>query len=224
MLLTEKTSEIKHTQLTPDGDSFRMKVPVLQSDIENANGRKYPFAVVKKAVEDLKAKLQKRTAYGSTKHEDHLELDQVSHVVEDVELDKKGLVTAILRIFGTTKGRNLASILKGGGALGVSARGVGETKKDGKVEVIQPGYRLLGVDFTLDPAFSFHVGKEAMVFESRSVEEDDGTVNEAQLKEFGLEPLTPLTEAQKADRYLGALAAGFKGTFEQYCERVLSKL
>ena len=78
MILTEKTSEIKHTQLTPDGDSFRMRVPVLQSDQPNLNKRTYPLAVVKAAIEDLKVKLQKRTAFGSTKHEKDLEVDAVS--------------------------------------------------------------------------------------------------------------------------------------------------
>jgi hypothetical protein len=226
MILNEKISELKKVAFTPDRDSLRLKVPVLQADVENANKRRYPMKVVQDAVEELRAKLKKQTAFGSTRHEKDLEVDQVSHMLESVSLDEKtGLVTAILRIFGTTKGRNLASILRGGGALGVSARGVGETKKEGKVEVIQPGYRLLGVDFTLDPAFSFHVGKEAMVFESRSVEEDDGAVTEKELMEMGAEPFEygALTKEQLTDRFFFALSAGYKGTFQQYCESLHSK-
>ena len=220
MLLNEKITELKKAALTPDGASFKMRVPVLQADQPNLNRRTYPLSVVKAAVEDLRAKLKKRTAFGSTKHEDALELDQVSHVVEDISLDEKGLASAVVRIFNTQRGRNLAAIIKGGGSVGVSARGQGEVKEG----VVQTGYKLLGVDFTLDPSFSFKVNKECAMFESREVEEDDDTVTEEQLKEFGLienEPI--LTKEQLADRYFFALSAGFRGTFAQYCESLNSK-
>jgi hypothetical protein len=208
MLLTEKITEIKHTSLTPDGDSFKMRVPVLQADIENANKRRYPFAVVKAAVEEMRAKLRKRTAYGSTRHEKDLDVDAISHIIEDLELDEKGLASAIIRIFPTARGKNLAAIIRGGGALGVSARGFGDVDEKG---IVKPGYRLAGVDFVTDPSFNFHVGKECAMFESREVE-DDGAVTEK-----------PLTKEQLADRYLFALSAGYKGTFEQYREILNSK-
>jgi len=218
MILTEKT-EIRKAALTPDGDSFKMRVPVLQADVENANKRRYPFAVVKAAVEELRAKLQKRTTFGSTKHEDSLELDQVSHVIEDISLDEKGLATAIIRIFGTQRGKNLAAILNGGGALGVSARGVGDVKEG----IVQAGYHLLGLDFVANPSFDFHVGKEAMVFESREVEEDDGAVTLEDLRSFGLVENDPLAEETLKARYNFALSAGYKGSFEKYRESLISK-
>jgi len=203
MLLKEQIAEVKHTQLWPDGDSFRMRVPVLQADVENANRRRYPFAVVQAAVEDLRAKLKKRTAYGSTKHEKDLEVDAVSHIIEDIELDGKGLASAIIRIFPTQRGKNLAAIVRGGGALGVSARGFGDVDERGNVK---PGYRLAGVDFVTDPSFNFHVGKECAMFESREVESTDSLAK------------NPLTKEQLADKYLFALSAGYRGTFQQYCE------
>ncbi|MEN6560963.1 MAG: hypothetical protein ABFD52_09330 [Acidobacteriota bacterium] len=201
MLLTEK-SEIRQTSLTADGDSFRMKVPVLQSDIFNSNKRRYPLAVVKAAVEELRSKLQKRIAYGSTRHEKNLEIDQVSHIIEDVELDEKGLASAVIRIFNTARGKNLSAIIRGGGSLGVSARGAGDVDESGNVK---PGYKLLGLDFVTDPSFNFHVGKEALMFESRELEEDGPMPEELML-----------TKEQLANRYLGALVAGFRGDFESY--------
>ena len=120
-----ETNKIELRKLDPDGDSFRMRVPVLSSDQPNLNKRTYPFAVVKAAVEALKAKLQTRSAFGSTRHEKDLEIDAVSHTIEDIELDDKGTASAVVRILGTARGKNLASIIKGGGSLGVSARGEG---------------------------------------------------------------------------------------------------
>jgi len=207
-------NEIKLRKLDQDGDAFRMKVPVLQADVENANKRRYPFAVVKKAVEELKAKLQKRSAFGSTRHEKDLEVDQVSHYVEDIELDKEGTAFATLKILPTQRGRNLAAIIRGGGGVGVSARGTGDIK-DG---IVQAGYKLLGVDFTLDPSFNFRVGKECLMFESRTEEETDGEVTLEELKKMGLidEGGKELTEDVLKAKYRFAIEAGFKGDFEQY--------
>jgi len=222
MILTEKTSEIKHTQLTPDGDSFRMRVPVLQADAPpNANKRTYPFAVVKAAVEALKAKLQTRSAFGSTRHEKDLEIDQVSHTIEGIELDDKGEASAVLRILGTTKGKNLAAIIRGGGSLGISARGFGDVDETGSVK---PGYRIAGVDFTLDPSFNFRAGKECVMFESRSEEDDNsGAVTLKELQEMGLVDEKPKTEADLKAKYRFAIEAGYKGTLEQYSKDVLKK-
>jgi hypothetical protein len=219
MILTEKVSEVKNTGLTPDGNAFRMRVPVLQADTKNANSRTYPMAVVKAAIEDLKSKLKKRTAFGSTKHEKDLEVDQVSHYIEDIELDETGTAQAVLKILPTQRGRNLSAIIRGGGRLGVSARGEGAVKEG----VVQAGYRLLGLDFCLDPSFGFRVGKEAMVFESRSEEENDGSVLLEQLREFGLVEDGPkeLTEQAVHERFRQACLAGYKGTLEQYSKDVL---
>jgi hypothetical protein len=221
MILTEKTSEIKHTQLTPDGDSFKMRVPVLQADQPNLNRRTYPLTVVKAAVEDLRAKLKKRTAFGSTKHEKDLEVDQVSHYIEDIELDEKGTATAVLRILSTQRGRNLSAIIKGGGRLGISARGFGDVDEKGTVKT---GYRIAGVDFVMDPSFNFQVGKECVMFESRSEEdENNGSVTEEKLREFGLIEDGPkeLTEDQVKIRWEAAQTAGYRGTLEQYSKSVL---
>jgi len=218
MILTEKTSEIKHTQLTPDGDSFRMRVPVLQADAPpNANKRTYPFAVVKAAVEALKAKLQTRSAFGSTRHEKDLEIDQVSHTIEDIELDDKGMASAVLRILGTQRGKNLAAIIRGGGSLGISARGFGDVDEKGSVK---PGYRIAGVDFTLDPSFNFIAGKECVMFESRSEEENDGAVSLAELEKMGLINEGELTKVDEETvlrlKYITAQQAGFQGSEAEY--------
>ena len=219
MLLTEKTSEIKHTQLTPDGDSFRMRVPVLQADAPpNLNKRTYPFAVVKAAVEALKAKLQTRSAFGSTRHEKDLEIDAVSHTIEDIELDDKGEASAVLRILGTQRGKNLAAIIRGGGSLGVSARGFGDVDEKGAVKA---GYRIAGVDFTLDPSFNFRVGKECVMFESRSEEEEiDGSVSLEELEKMGLVDEGGIKEQDPEKivrlKYSMALQSGYQGSESEF--------
>ena len=210
-----ETDEVKLRTLTADGDSFRMKIPVLAAGITNQNKRCYSLQVIKRAVEELKGRLKKRSTFGSTSHVKDMELDQVSHVVEDVELDEKsGVANAIVRILGTTKGKNLAAIIKGGGAVGVSARGMGDVDEKGNVK---DGYKLLGVDFCLNPSFAFHVNRAAM-FESQQIEENDGAVTLSELEKMGLVEDAPkeLSEEDLKAKYDFALQAGYRGSLEQY--------
>lgn len=208
-----ETDEVKLRTLTQDGDSLRLRVPVLQAGVKNLNKRTYSLGVIKQAIQELKGRLSKRSTFGSTSHVKDMELDQVSHVVEDVELDEKGVAHAVLKILNTTKGKNLAAIIKGGGAVGISARGTGDVDKDGNVK---EGYKLLGIDFTLSPSFGFRANK-AMVFESLQTEENDGAVTLEELEKFGLEPLEPVKEDILRQRYESAVRlAGYKGTFASY--------
>ena len=222
MNLTE-TDEVKLRKLTADGDSFKIKVPVLAAGVLNTNKRCYSLQVIKAAVNELKGRLAKRSTFGSTSHVKDMELDQVSHVVEDIELDDKGVANAVVRILGTTKGKNLTAILNGGGEVGVSARGIGETDERGNVK---DGYRLLGVDFTLSPAFPFHVSKAAM-FESAPLEENE--TDPAVLAAKGYATIEELNEAMKAGviteadpekilrlKYITARQAGFDGSAEDF--------
>ena len=206
-----ETDEVKLRKLTADGDALRMKIPVLAAGITNQNKRCYSLQVIKAAVNELKGRLAKRSTFGSTSHVRDLELDQVSHTVEDIELDDKGVAHAIVRILGTQKGKNLQAILAGGGAVGCSARGAGDVDEKGNVK---DGYKLLGVDFCLNPSFAFHVNRAAM-FESASLEEDE-PVTLAELETMGLIDEKPKTEADLQARYYAAIQAGYKGDFAAY--------
>lgn len=216
-----ETLEFKFPKLTGQEDGFRMRFPFLHSGIQNANKRTYSLAIVKKAIGELKAKLSRRGTFGSTSHPKEFEVDDVSHVIEDVSVDDKGTAWADVKVLPTTKGRNLMAILKGGGRLGVSARGTGDVK-DG---LVQDGYSLHGVDFVTDPSFDIRVGAEAM-FESRSEEDNNsGAVTLEQLEKWGLvdEGGKELTEEAIRQRYHFAIEAGFKGSLEEYSKIASSK-
>lgn len=213
-----ETLEFKFPKLTGQEDGFRMRFPFLHSGIQNANKRTYSLAIVKKAIGELKAKLSRRGTFGSTSHPKEFEVDDVSHVIEDVSVDDKGTAWADVKILPTTKGRNLMAILKGGGRLGVSARGTGDVK-DG---LVQDGYSLHGVDFVTDPSFDIRVGAEAM-FESRSEETDTDPNAEALSKAKSYKTVDELMEAQTQDeetalrlKYNMALQSGYQGSETEY--------
>ncbi len=209
MILTETTDTKVQGHFVDDEDEGRLAgVPFLIAGKRNANGRVYSIEIVTKAIDELKKKLKAKRTFGSTKHlEKGLEVDDVSHVIEDVDFDPTSNTAVVdLKILKTAKGRNLLAILRGGGALGLSSRGVGECGKDGVVK----SFNLLGIDFCTDPAAGTFADRSFM-FESRQIEEDVSVTEKE------------LTKEQLADRYLFALSAGFKGTFAQYREALDSK-
>lgn len=220
MLLNE-TTELKAPKLTNQDGAFRMKIPFLIPDVKNDNGHIYPKALIKRAVERLKAKLGKRSTYGSNFHPAEISLDDVSHLIEDAEVDEKGVAVATVKVLPTQKGKNLAAIIGNGGSIGVSARGVGNEEKDG---TIKDDYEILGIDFVLSPAFPLMVNKKA-VFESRQIEDESGTVSLLELEQMGLveDGQQKVEEEILKRRWQFAIEAGFRGTFEKYRESLSSK-
>lgn len=222
------------SRIEESGDgSLRMKVPFLQADSMTANNRTYPLGVLKNAIAELKAKLAKCLGFGSTSHKEHLEVDDTSHLIEDVELQGKTVV-ATVKILPTTKGQNLLAILRHGGKVGVSSRGRGEVQTVEGREIVKEGYSLEGLDFVLSPASGMYAGME-MVCESAPLDAEEKLDEEQALKNkyydavrtsgfrgdfetFKMsqdrETMDRVTKLR--ERYASALKAGYKGTETEY--------
>ena len=202
MRLIEILSIEANLEESADG-CLRMKIPFLTVDVPTANKRLYPLKVVQQAVAELKKKLSNGLAYGSTRHpKEGLEVDDVSHGLEDIELEGKQVV-ATVKIFPTQKGRNLLTLLRHGGKVGVSARGFGEVQNEGGTDIVKPGYSLAGVDFCLAPASGLYA--------------DAGMVCESAPFDGGENDNTSLTEKDLDARFWNAVRfAGYTGTREDY--------
>ncbi len=171
MKLTELL-DIESTRLDEGVDGvLRMKIPFLSADKATANGRVYPLAVLKSAISKLQKKLVRGLTYGSTSHpKERIEVDDVSHSIEDIQLEGKTCV-ATVKVLPTSRGKNLLAILRGGGKVGVSARGQGEVRTEAGQGIVKEGYELEGLDFCLNPASGMYAGME-MVCESAPLEEN----------------------------------------------------
>ncbi len=202
-LLTELILSDPNLQISEDHTGVRLRLPFLIADTVNKNNRRYPLAVVKSAISKLKERIAQRTAYGSSAHLKELESHDVSHMIEDVSLEGN-TAYATVRVLYTTKGRDVLAILRGGGRLGVSARGVGNTKKDEKgVDVVENDYRLDGFDWVLNPSFELRAGREQII-ESAPIDQDEAP--------------RELTEEERRTLYRQALYAGWSGTLEEYID------
>ena len=170
-----KLNELVQTEkldLTEAADgSVVMRIPFLLGDQTNKNNRRYPTEVLKSAVADLKKRLTARTAYGSSAHMKELEVNDVAHMVSDVSMEGKQVVGTV-KVLPTTRGRNLMTIIRAGGRVGVSARGAGSTVKtaDG-IDEVQGDYKMSGFDFVLNPSFDLHADA-GMIMESAKIDEE----------------------------------------------------
>lgn len=203
--------------LTQDAKALLVRFKLMSAETENENNRTYPRDVLAKAVSDLKARLtKKKNSFALNTHMDDENVDEVSAVLEDVEMMGND-VFATAKILPTTRGKNVQVIIKNGGAVGVSAKCNGRVEK-GRV---LPGLILKGFDFCLNPGFGTYA-TAGNIIESVTVEdEEDGMVTLSELEKMGLveDGQAPIEEEVRLNqRYNFALAAGYKGSFESYKE------
>ncbi len=153
------------------GTNIRFKFA--ESDVANANKRIYPHKVLSASVVSAQKRIDEGVSlYGSTNHVPEMGVDDVSHRLLSVGMKGKDAV-AEAAILQTSKGKNLLEILKGGGSVGVSMRGTGNTRPlaEGLVEVCDD-HVLLGVDIVLSPSFDAHISA-ANIFESASFGDEE---------------------------------------------------
>jgi hypothetical protein len=182
---------------SPDG-TLRLRFPFIVANQVNKNSRRYSRTVLENAFRNLDAKVRRGQVFGSDRHPANIELDDVSHLIEDLELDSSGTGWVTCRILDTRRGKNLMAIIKHGGRVGVSARGRGTTKNVAGVDEVQSDYQIEGVDFLAgNPSFDIHAGAEH-IFESAAPEWNQ------------------LTEALRVRYWNAVRTCGFRGAMEDY--------
>jgi hypothetical protein len=142
-------------------------VGILQkADTLNRNGRVYPFEILKREATNYMEQVEQRTAYGELDHPDSavISLVNVSHMVVDMWWEGSTLYGKVVIFDEHPSGAKLKAILKCGGVLGISSRGVGSVKSIGGNDVVQEDFELIGFDFVSSPstpgAYMFKEGKE----------------------------------------------------------------
>jgi len=189
----EEISNVKPTLFEAKG-GMNLKFCFGSADLKNANKRTYPMAVFSKGIMEAQAKIEKGSSlFGSCDHKDVMGIADISHRLTKLSIQGKDGI-AECAVLKTAKGNDLIAIVKGGGVLGASMRGIGSVKEG----IVQDDWKLEGVDMVLGPSFDVHVSS-ANVFES--------------------EELSPelITEGLEG-RYAMALKAGFKGSLKDYMD------
>ena len=132
------------------GKNLFMEGIFVQAEQRNQNGRVYPLAEIKKAVDEIDQRIRKgETVMGELDHPPELQinLDRVSHIIEDMWMDGNNGIGK-LKLIETPMGNIAAALMKAGAALGVSSRGSGNVSDDGVVD----GFECVTVDIVAQPS------------------------------------------------------------------------
>lgn len=153
-LITEHTNEVEYIVEGKNKQQY-IKGIFMQSDIQNQNGRIYPYNVLKKQVKEFNEKFVKQDrALGELGHPSgpSVNLDRVSHIITELQEDGKNFIGKA-KIIDTPNGKIVKNLLESGVRLGVSSRGLGsiKTNKSG-VNEVQDDFVLSTVDIVSDPS------------------------------------------------------------------------
>ena len=160
-------------------------VGILQkADTLNRNGRIYPYEILKREATKYMELIEQHVAYGECDHPSHaiISLATTCHMVTDMWWEGKTLYGKVVIFDDIPSGKIIKGILKRGGVLGISSRGVGSVKNVGGHDVVQDDFELIAFDFVSSPstpgAYMFQEGVQKKVNGMQLISSTKPTIEE----------------------------------------------
>ena len=155
-LIAEEITQVKFFAEESNGKkSHFIEGVFLQAEIENKNGRKYPFKTLEREVAKYEeSTINKGRALGELGHPDgpSINLDRVSHKILSLKGEGNNFIGRA-KILDTPMGNIAKNLLDEGIQLGVSSRGMGSLQKVEGVQVVQDDFMLsTAADIVADPS------------------------------------------------------------------------
>ena len=149
-LLTEEEREGNK-----DGTHLILAGRIQSANKPNGNMRVYSEKLLKREMKNYEKLVRERRATGELDHPDHsvVELKNVSHLVTDVWWDGDDVMGKI-KILDTPAGQIAKQLVQGGVCLGISSRGLGSTRQEGKYTMVEDDFQLLCFDLVSEPSTS----------------------------------------------------------------------
>jgi len=190
-LICEVNEEVNYVTETLDEATGKKNLFIegvfMQGDIKNRNGRMYPADVLEKEVKRYNEQyIEKNRAYGELGHPSGptINLERVSHMITKLERDGSNFIGKAKIMTETPYGKIVESLIKDGGQLGVSSRGMGTVKpsRDGVGVVQSDFYLATAADIVADPSApdAFVNG----IMEGKEWVWDNGVIREAQIADY----------------------------------------
>jgi len=182
-LITEVVEDII---VESKGNNLFIEGVFLQSNIQNRNGRIYPPEVLAKEVKRYTEKyVNQNRAFGELGHPEgpSINLERVSHMIKELRQDGDNFVGKAKIMTETPYGGIVKNLIKEGAKLGVSSRGMGSVKQEGKTNVVQSDFYLAtAADIVADPSApdAFVNG----IMEGKEWVWDNGIMKESQISHY----------------------------------------
>ena len=135
------------------GGPFIMKGILQKAETLNQNGRVYPRVILEREIRNYQKFIKENRALGELDHPDSsvVELKNASHIIKEAHMDGN-IVYGTVEILNTPSGKILQSLVESGVTLGISSRGVGSTKPQGELQIVQDDFQLICWDFVSEPS------------------------------------------------------------------------
>jgi hypothetical protein len=147
------------------GQPLIMKGILQKAETLNQNGRVYPRNILEREITNYQKFIKENRALGELDHPDSsvVELKNASHNIKEAYMEGN-IVYGTVEILNTPSGKILQSLVESGVTLGISSRGVGSTRTQGDMQIVQDDFQLICWDFVSEPstpgAFMMREGKE----------------------------------------------------------------
>lgn len=136
-----------------NGGKIIMKGILQKSETLNQNGRVYPRSILEREIRNYQKFILENRALGECDHPDSsvVELKNVSHIIREAYMEED-IVYGTVELLDTPCGKILQNLVEAGVTLGISSRGVGSTKDEGDMQVVQDDFQLICWDFVSEPS------------------------------------------------------------------------
>lgn len=155
-LITELNEEVEYlSEAKENGEKAHyISGRFITTGEKNKNGRIYEMAVIEPEIDRyLRETVKANRAFGELGHPSgpNINLDRVSHIITELKKDGKYFVGKA-RLTQTPMGNIAIGLLKAGGQIGVSTRGLGSLQEKNGAMYVQKDFKLSTVDIVSDPS------------------------------------------------------------------------
>ncbi len=137
---------------TAEGKDYILRGIAAQFGKENNNNRIYEEGEYLPHLDYLKEKIKQKRLVGELDHPEKFDisLNNVSHVVEELEYDKSGrVINIVVRLLDTPAGQIAKKLVDAGIPLSISSRAAGNVGPDKRVQI----KKIFTYDLVADPGF-----------------------------------------------------------------------